>query len=427
MNPDTSKFNFSVPGPENIQRFTLDNGIILLTRENYSSPTVAIHGYLNCGSFLDPPNKSGLAFFTSLGLMRGTKNRNFLKIYAALETIGASLGFASSVHHTSFSGKALVEDFAELVNIMADCILNPVFPTVQIENLRSQLIGNLHQREMDTGERASLKFDELLFPGHPYGIPEDGTLETLANITPHDLQAFHHNYYSPQGMVIVVVGALNEKRIRETFEATLGSWNKPANENRFDFTLPLPPAEGIQEKIYIQGKSQTDIIMGTRGPKRNSPDYFAASLGNNILGQMGLMGRIGTTIREKSGLAYYAYASLNSWIASGSWEFSAGVNRENLDAVINIILQEVNRFIAEPVTEEELVDCQSNFIGKLPLSFESNHGMASAILKLERFNLGLDYFQVYPDEVMKITSYDILETARKYLFPEKFIIVSAGS
>ena len=151
-----------------------------------------------------------------------------------------------------------------------------------------------------------------------------------------------------------------------------------------------------------------------------------ASLGNNILGQFGMMGRIGDVVREQAGLAYSASTSLNSWIHSGTWEVSAGVSPANLERAIDLINQEILRFTAEPVTPEELADSQANYVGRLPLSLESNSGVANALLSLERFQLGLDYYRRYPAMVESVTPQHILEVARRYLNPQTFAVVSAG-
>ena len=110
-----------------------------------------------------------------------------------------------------------------------------------------------------------------------------------------------------------------------------------------------------------------------------------AYLGNNILGQFGLMGRIGESVRSKAGLAYSASSGINAWADGGSWEFSAGLNPENLDKAVRLIRDEIERYISAPVTSEELDDSQSNLIGRLPLSLETNAGIANAILTIERF------------------------------------------
>ena len=136
--------------------------------------------------------------------------------------------------------------------------------------------------------------------------------------------------------------------------------------------------------------------MGVAGPQRNSPDFLAASLGNNILGQFGMMGRIGESVRERSGLAYHASSSLSGGIGPGPWLFIAGVDPKNLEKVIALIRQEITRFISEPVTSEELADSQANYIGRLPLSLESNAGVASALLNLERYGLGSGLLPTLP-------------------------------
>ena len=167
--------------------------------------------------------------------------------------------------------------------------------------------------------------------------------------------------------------------------------------------------------------------MGVAGPPRRAPGYIAASLGNSVLGQFGMYGRIGESVRERSGLAYHASSSLSGGIGPGPWLFLAGVDPENIDKTIALIRQEIDRFVSEPVTAEELADAQANYIGRLPLSLESNAGVASALLNLERYQLGLDYYLRYPDLVRAITQEEILSAARRYLNPDVLAIATAGS
>ena len=152
-----------------------------------------------------------------------------------------------------------------------------------------------------------------------------------------------------------------------------------------------------------------------------------ASLGNSVLGQFGLGGRIAEVVREKSGLAYYTSSSLNAGIGPGSWDVSAGVNPANVQKARDLIVNEITRFIDKGITQEELSDSQSNFIGRLPLSLESNAGVVNALLNIERYDLGLDYYRRYPDLVRAVTTEEVLTTARKYLQPEKLAIAIAGS
>jgi zinc protease len=167
-------------------------------------------------------------------------------------------------------------------------------------------------------------------------------------------------------------------------------------------------------------------VIGMFGPRRRDPEYLPASLGNSVLGQFGLMGRIGEVVREKSGLAYYASSNLSAGTGPGSWEINAGVNPKNLDKTIDLIEKELRRFIKSGVTREELDDNQANYIGRLPLSLESNGGVANALLNIERYGLGLDYYQRYAGMVRAVTRGDVLETARKYIDPDRLVISTAG-
>jgi zinc protease len=198
----------ALPGPEDIARVQLENGITVLTRSNFNSPSVFLGGYVGAGSMFDPLEQLGLANFTALCLMRGTQRRAFQEIYDALESAGASLGFGASVHNVNFGGRALVEDLPLLLGLLSEALCQPAFPPEQVERLRSQLMTSLAIRNQDTGDLADMAFDEILFGAHPYGRPEDGHPETLQRIGRDDLLAFHRQRYGPDSMVVVVVGTV---------------------------------------------------------------------------------------------------------------------------------------------------------------------------------------------------------------------------
>ena len=416
----------SLPGADDIMRVVLHNGITVLSRANFNNPSVVVSGYLYTGGLSDPDDKLGLADFVSSALMRGTQKRDFQKLYDDLESVGASFGYNSGTHYTSFGGRSLVEDLPLLLDIMADTLQNPTFPKDQVEKLRAQILTGLAIRAQDTSDMASLGFDELLYEGHPYSRADEGWPETVQAITLDDLAEFHRKYYGPRGVVISIVGAVEPEKAASEVERILGSWQNETQEDAPELPEFKPPAKTVQKHHSIPGKSQSDIVMGTYGPKRNDLEYMPASLGNNILGQFGLMGRIGDVVREQSGLAYYAYSSLSAGIGPGAWYVSAGVNPANVEKAAALITQELKRYVDAGISPEELADSQANFVGRLPLSLESNGGVAGSILNIERYNLGLDYYRQYPDMVKAVTVDDVQEAARKYIDTERLVIATAG-
>ncbi len=414
------------PGEDDITRVELQNGIVILSRPNFDSHSITLTGYLEVGGLIDPDEKLGLGDFTAVALMRGTQRRDFQEIFDVLETAGASLGITGSTHTTGFGGKALAEDLDLLLESLADALRYPVFPGEQVERLRSQLLTSLAIRAQDTYQMAALTFDQVIYKNHPYSRPEDGYPETIMAISKDDLVEFHRQNYGPRGMVITVVGAVEPSEVVAKISHYFGDW-----ENRQQPIMPaLPDLEPLNERVIqslnLAGKSQSDVMLGVAGPSRCSPDYLAASLGNNILGQFGMMGRIGDIVREQAGLAYYASSSLQGGVGPGPWRITAGVAPENVDNVITLISQELVRFISEPVTAEELADSQANYIGRLPLSLESNGGVAGALLTLERYNLGLDYYRNYQNLLLEITRENVLDAAQRYLHPDRLGIAIAG-
>ncbi len=417
----------SLPGPESIRREVLPNGIIFLGRENFSSPSVVISGYLWVGALQEKPNQAGLAAMTAASLMRGTQERSFEQIYESIESIGARLSFSAGKHSTSFSGKALAEDLGTLLDLLLQVLRQPAFPKRQVDRLRAEMLTSLAIRDQETAARADLAFNGLIYPGHPYSVPTDGYKETVTGLTVADLRAFHRAHYRPGGMVICVVGGVKGEEAAESVARRFADWK--ANGRAVQLELPgIGKLKGLhRDHISLEGKSQTDVVMGVPGPPRSDPDYLAAALANNILGRFGMYGRIGDVVREEAGLAYYAYSSLVGGHGPGPWQIVAGVNPVNLDRAIELIRKEMRKMSTRSPSQTELEDNQANFIGRLPLQLESNEGVAGAIVNAERHALGLDYYQRYPGLVRSFTAKDILRVAKRFLDSDNMAIASAGS
>ena len=416
----------ALPGPDDIQREVLANGITVLTRSNFNSPSVVISGYFDAGAIFDPDDKLGLADYVTSGLMRGTKKHNFDEIYNILESAGASLGFSTGVHKSGFNGRSLVEDLPLLLNLLSETLTQPVFPKVEMEKLRAQILTGMAISAEDTSDMASETFDKILYKGHPYSRPDEGIPETIRQIKRNDLVKFHREHYGPRGMVLAVVGAVEAEEAVRQVKRALGGWQVKGQKEAPEIPDVKLLKKTVRKHHRIAGKSQSDIVIGTNGPRRKDSEFMSASLGNNILGQFGMMGRIGESVREKAGLAYYAYSSLNAGIGPGSWEVSAGVNPKNVERATDLIVDELKRFVAKGVTADELADTKANFVGRLPLSLESNGGVAGALLNIERHDLGMDYYLRYADLVNKVTREEVLNTARKFIDPDKLAIAVAG-
>jgi zinc protease len=418
----------SLPNAETITRTVLPNGVTVLAYANPSTKSVVVSGGLDGGGAIhDSAEQAGLAVMTAAALMRGTQTHDFQALAASLEDVGADFGVSAGVHGVNFGGKALAEDLPLLLDVMADVLRRPVFPAEHVELLRREALTWLKYGLQDTRRQAARAFREALYdPSHPYHRSPRGTLETLPNLTVEMLRAFHAQHYGPRGMTVVIVGNIDPAAVADLVQARVGDWQNPAQPQWFA-APPAPQPETLRRVfVPIAGKTQSDVVLGVVGPSRLSEDYQAARMANSILGEFGMMGRIGENVRVKNGMAYYASSRIEGGHGPGAWYVSAGVNPVNVERAIELSVAEVRQMAEAYVTDEELEDNRSYFTGRIPLQLESNEGLAGTIASMEEFDLGLDYLMRLPDLINAVTREDVMEAIRRYWMPDRYVAAVAG-
>lgn len=417
-------YQLAMPGPDDTTRVVLDNGLILLVRENHAAPVVVIDGYVPAGAIHDPHGKTGAASFVASMLTRGSASYSFDDINEQVESVGASLSISADDHTTSFSATSLGEDFPAMLQIMADLLRRPTFPADYVERVRKQKLVRIQERDEDTQEVAGMAFAAALFGDHPYGRTVLGDAQSVAAIRRDDLFELHAATYTPQSSILVIVGDVETPRVVDLVQRLFGDWQGPAANQ---FVPPLAPLTGPQQRhIVVPGKVQADLIVGNRAAARHHPDFFPLRVANTILGRFGMMGRLGDVVREELGLAYYATSSHDTGPVSGSWYALAGVNPVHVEPALAAIRDEFARLAAEPVAAEELADTQAYLTGIVPLQLETNDGVAATLLTIEWYGLGLDYLYRYADLVNGVGVADVQRVARTYLDPATAVTVVAG-
>ncbi len=424
---DGRKPQLSVPCSANIAQFELGNGIRVLAYENFTSPAVVVSGYLLAGTRDETPDKAGIAGFVTDCLTRGTGRFTYEQIFEQVESIGANLDVSAGMHTTGFFTKSLAEDMPLVLDLLSDVIQRPTFPEAEIEKERSEWLTSLEERSNSTRAMAGLAFNELCYPdNHPYHYSSDGYPETARAITRDEVAEFHRAFYAPQGMLVCVVGAVTAEAARDTVAQAFGSW-AAARPPRPD--LPAAPRIDGQPRRHVPmpGKSQSNLLWGYPGPARTDPDWIPLTLMNSILGQFGMYGRLGDSVRKEEGLVYYIGSRFDGGLGPGAWYVYAGTNPNTVDRVVDISLAEVRRIRNRKVKPSELDDNQSYYTGIMPLQMETNEGVANQIVNMVRFDLGLDYLVRYPDLVRAVTLKQIQAAAQTWLDPDNFVLATAGA
>ena len=417
-------------GEANAQGFVrtvLPNGIVVLAQPRPDDGAVDGTIRMRAGHVATGETTPGLPSVMATMLTRGTENRSFDEFNNEVDTLAASFGASASRGSIDVGWHSLAEDLDQVLDLAGDVIFNPTFPTEELDKIRPQILTGIEEQEQDTGSMAGRAMNELLYPeDHPYRVRSGGTRESIAAMTREQLADYHQQWLGPSVTTIAITGGVkNLDDAVQRIERVFGIWQRD---------LPEPKsAPGIEpiaatERAFkaIEGKSQSDITIGLPTLPRAHEDYYALQVANLILGQLGLMGRLGGEVRDKQGMAYYVYSSLRGGIENSLWTSRAGVDPGNVDKALEGIVTELRRIREEPVTDQEFADAKSYMIGSLPLGLESLGGVTELLLTLERFDLGLDYIERYPEIITAITKDDILRAAKTHLDPDRLAIGISG-
>ena len=438
-------------------RRVLANGATIIAKESRATPAVTIHASLRAGTVYDPATLPGLSHFVSRTVDRGTTTRSADDIAELLDARGVSLSVLVNRHALSLVCTCLVEDYQVVMALLAEILQSATFPEGEVETKRGEIITLIRQDEDNPATVAAEGLMSMLYGAeHPYGRPTRGTVDSVQRIDAAALRAFHASRCRPQFLSLVVVGDLECTRAIDVAAETLVEWKReggagakaPAHEQAStceqapayehaparaavpeDFSWlavpPVPPARRVQV-VPMMNKAQTDIAYGFTSITRSDPAFFACTLMNNILGQYSLGGRLGDSIRERQGMAYYVSSGMDASVIPGPLMIRAGVSPDNVRRAVASIDEELSRMAADGPTEEELAESRQYLIGSMPRNLETNLGIATYLQMMEFFGLGLDYDLRVPGLLRAVTLDQVHAAARRVLDTSRAAIVVAG-
>ena len=407
-------------------RVTLGNGAVVIVQETSATPAVALNATFLAGSLCEPEGLAGLSYLTARVIDRGTERRSAEVLAEELDERGVSLRVGSNRHTMSLSCTCLTEDFDEVLAIVMDVARRPTFPEQELAKRRAEAITAIRQDEDNPAVRAAESLDELLYgAGHPYGRRTKGTIESLERIDRTAVARFHARYIRPAILSLVVVGDVAAQHAFDRAAVELDGWTgAPADR----IAVPSPPTQAGRRTLMIDmpGKSQTDITYGFTTITRLDPRYYAYWMMNNVLGQFGLGGRLADNIRERQGMAYYAFSSFDPSFGEGPLIVRAGVDPRNVERALAAIDAEVRQLGAEGPTAVEVEETREFLIGSIPRLLETNDSIASFLQTSEQFGLGLDYDLRLPALLEAVTIDEIRAAASEVLHPDRAAVAVAG-
>jgi zinc protease len=415
----------SIAGGLSPVRQVLSNGAVVLVQETAFSPAVTITLAFRAGSLYEPADRTGLAWFVGRVIDRGTRSRSAEAIADALDDRGVALRVSVNRHLTTLSCTCLSEDFGDVLDVLADIARHATFPPDQIEKRRAETITLIRQDEDNPGIRAGEALQALLYrEGHPYGRPIKGSVDLVERFARGDLAAHYAARFAPSTLLVTVVGDIGAAAAAGRVAAALDGWTAPPAAERD--VPPLPEVRPTRIFIEMPDKSQSDIAYGFTSINRLDPAYCAHWMMNMILGQFGLGGRLAENIRERQGMAYYAFSSFDPSFGPGPLVIRAGVDPANVSRALEAIDAEVGAFGRGGATEREFLETKQFLIGSIPRMLENNPAIAMFLQTIEFFGLGLDYDRRLPDLLRAVTIEDVNAAAAAVLDPARACAAVAG-
>ena len=405
-------------------REVLPNGIVLLVAERPAVPIVAVRVLMRAGSVHDPTDRGGLANLTGAVVTRGTAKRTGPELDSAIEFVGGSVEAGAGRDTLTVSMTTQKKDMTLGLDLVSEVVLTPAFPGAEVTRKVAEIQAAIKRSEEDPGTVAARALGKLVFQGHPYGRPVEGTRESVGKLTREDVVKFYREYARPDTTVIAVVGAVTVDEARREIMARFGSWARPSTPLP---TVPLATSSATgREETVTRELTQATIMFGRQAILQTDPDYFPLAVASYVLGG-GSASRLYTRVREESGLAYSVYSWVSPWRHGASFAVSAQTRTAEVPKVVAMLREELARMGREPVADRELALAKQYLIGSFPLRLDTSGKVADFLVAVEDRGLGLDYADRYRERIGKVTAADIQRVAAKFFAPAAFDLVVVGA
>ena len=403
-----------------IERVISPGGLEAWLVRQTTVPLISMEFAVAGGASQDPADKAGVANMVSSLLDEGAGDLDSKAFHERLEGKAIEIRFRAGRDFFNGSLRTLTENRDEAINLLRLALIAPRFETSDVERIRAQILSGLQRDTTSPNAIASRRWWSTAFPDHPYGRDVQGTIETVARITPDDLRAFTQRTFARNGLKIAIVGDLDADAAGALVDRVFGSLPAKA-----DLTpVPVANPQGLGQRVVVDlDVPQAVITFGRRGIFRSDPDFMAAYVVNYILGGGTFSSRLYREVREKRGLAYSVNDSL-VWLKGTALMLGGTATRSDRTAeTLTIIEGEIKRLADNGPTEEELAKAKAYLKGAYALNLDTSSRIAGALLQIQIDDLGIDYMQRRGALIDAVTLEDTKRVARRLLDSNMLITV----
>ncbi|MBS7253287.1 M16 family metallopeptidase [Flavobacterium branchiicola] len=402
-------------------------GIDVVSVKTSAKDFVTVAASISLGNFANENKNSMLPSITAAMLSKGTILNDKFKFSEKLQKLGVNLSVTGSTSKINIGFKCLKKDLDQVIVLLAEELRSPLMDKNEFENVKQQFTGNTQQNLNDPAQRGNIALTQAIYPkGNPnYNLSVEEELANIKMATLDEVKAFHKKYFGPAAMHLVIVGDTEGADLNNSIKKSFKNWNGGVAESlKFEEAVK----SSNTEVITIAEKPSAELFIGQyTGLKRSDADYVPFYIATYTLGG-GFAGRLMQTVRDVDGLTYSISSGSGGNIMTGGYwyvnaSFSPSLFQKGLDAT----MVQVNKWVKEGITATELENKKTNLIGSFKVGLSTTTGLSRTILSIVERGLDPNYINQYPKDIEKVTLKEVNEAIRKYIQPEKMVIIKSGS
>ncbi len=402
----------------------LRNGLSLLVLEDHRVPTFSLTLELPVSTLGDPAGMHGLGSVTAAMLTLGTKRMDARTIAERLADLGGSLNAGAGQTSIAVSVGGLIDNLDELLDLFREVLLEPTFPQDELDKWKQRQLGNLQQARTNPGFLANERISRILYPNDSRGLVSMNEA-FVKKLTRQDIVDYYQSRYAPApGGLIGVAGDVSRRDIAARLEKLLADW-KPGKVEAPKIAFDAQISEKRVVLVDRPNSVQTFLFVGNRAINRNDPDYIACMVMNRVLGQ-GPSARLFRNIREEKGYTYGISSLFDATKYLADFTVNTSVRTEVTGPALEELLKEFRDIRDRTVPADELEGAKRALVAGFALGLESSAGLLSRAVQLRNYGLPADYWDRYPEAIMKVTAADVQRVARKYVPVDNIQIVAVG-
>lgn len=415
----------SVQAAVKIEQWQTSAGSAVYFVENHDLPILDLSVNFAAGSARDTAEKSGVASITRYLMTLGAAGMSDEAIANKFADVGAVLGGSFDADRAALSLRTLSSERERLqaLNVFTQILQKPDFPDAVLAREKARIISGLQESATQPESISTKAFMSALYGTHPYSLDDSGEIDTVAAIKPDDLRAFYQQFYGAKGAVIAIIGDVTREQAQQIAESL--STGLPASSAPAPIAAVTAPGQAKEQRI-AHPASQSHILLGYTGIKRNDPDLFPLYVGNYILGGGGFVSRLTEEVREKRGLVYSVYSYFMPMAEAGPFQIGLQTKKDQAEAALVLVRETLEKFLKNGVTEAELKAAKANIIGGFPMRIDSNKKILDYLSVIGFYKLPLNYLDGYNKNVESVTAAQIKDAFNRRLQTQNFVTVIVG-